>query len=102
MEKEHIGQTHVALLAGRGSGGGRWNGLSERASGDEVALLEGVLKLDTVLFWADARFEGFGIRVILGEDFRNPAFELVSFCEVLNKRFDILRRIRNGLRPSDQ
>lgn len=68
-----MGQTQVALLAGAGSGGGRWKGLSAREAGDAVALLEGVLSPAICLFCVDDRFEGFGTNVILAEDFKNPA-----------------------------
>jgi hypothetical protein len=71
FEKAQIGQIHVALLAGEVSGEGIWNGLSDRDSGEAVALREGWL--DAPRFWRDVRFEGFGKRVILAEDFRKPA-----------------------------
>jgi hypothetical protein len=71
FENVQMGQTQVALLAGVGSGGGRWKGLSVREAGDAVALLEGVVS--PCLFCVDDRFEGFGTSVILGEDFKNPA-----------------------------
>lgn len=45
FEKEQIGQIHVALVAGEGSGIGRWKGLSVRDNGDDVALLEGEFRL---------------------------------------------------------
>lgn len=73
FEKEQMGHIQVALLVGDGSGVGRWNGLSERDSGDAVALLDGVLRLDTFLFWTEDRLEGFGTRVIFEEDFMKPA-----------------------------
>jgi len=73
FEKVQIGQTHVALLGGAGSGGGRWNGLSARWAGEAVALLEGGVSPVMFLFWIEVRFEGFGTSVILGDDFRNPA-----------------------------
>lgn len=73
FEKLQIGQTHVALLAGVGSCGGRWKGLSRRRDGDAVALLEGGVSPAMFLFWIEDRFEGFGTRVIFGEDLRKPA-----------------------------
>jgi len=73
LEKVQIGQTQVALLAGAGSDGGRWKGLSARRAGEAVALLEGVDNPATCLFCVDNRVEGFGTNVILEEDFKNPA-----------------------------
>ena len=73
FENVQIGQTHVALLAGAGSGGGRWKGLSAREAGEAFALLEGVLSPAMFLFCVDDRLGGFGISVTLGEDFKNPA-----------------------------
>ena len=78
LDKEHIGHIHVAVLAGGGSGAGKWNGLSVRDNGDAVALLEGVARLDIARFWIEDRFEGFGTRVIFAEDFKKPACAYVS------------------------
>lgn len=50
FEKEHIGQIQVAELAGVGSEGGRWNGLSARDNGDAVALREGAARVDRARF----------------------------------------------------
>jgi hypothetical protein len=43
LEKEHIGQIHVAELAGEGSGVGRWKLPSLVDEGEAVMLLEGLL-----------------------------------------------------------
>lgn len=45
-----MGQTQVALLAGAGSGDGRWKTLSARPAGDAFALLEGGVSPDMCLF----------------------------------------------------
>lgn len=50
FEKVQMGQIQVALLAGTGSGGGRWNGLSTREAGDAVALLDGAASPAICLF----------------------------------------------------
>jgi hypothetical protein len=73
FEKVQMGQTQVALVAGAGSDGGRWKGLSVRRAGEAFALLEGVVNPAACLFCVDGRFEGFGTKVIFGEDFKNPA-----------------------------
>lgn len=73
FEKEQIGQIHVALLDCEGSAIGRWNGLSERDSGEALALLEGALRLEMLRLCTEDRFEGLGTRVILADDLRNPA-----------------------------
>ena len=80
FENEHIGQIHVAELAGVGSGVGRWKPPSALDKGEAVVLLEGLLKPETMRFWTDDRLEGFGTRVIFAEDFRKPAY-----CNVSNK-----------------
>jgi len=80
FENEHIGQIQVAELEGDGSFVGRWNGLSARDDGDAVALLEGILRLVTFRFCTDDRLDGFGTRVILAEDFKNPAYLNVRVC----------------------
>lgn len=72
FEKEHIGQIHVPVLTGVGSSAGRWKGLA-RGEGDDVALLDGWLKLDTARFCTEDRFAGFGKRVIFAEDLKKPA-----------------------------
>jgi len=41
--------------------------------GDDVALREGELRA-AVLFWTDILLEGFGTRVIFGDDLRKPAY----------------------------
>ena len=104
FEKEHIGQIHVAELAGVGSGVGRWNPPSALDKGEAVVLLEGLLKPDTMRFWTDDRLEGFGTRVIFAEDFRKPAY-----CNVSNKNNNrhvhvkpSLHRIHSGQRLSDR
>ena len=71
FEKEHIVQIQVAVLAGDGSGVGRWKGLSIR-DGDAVALLDGPLRLEIARFWIEDRFIGLGTRVIFGDDFKKP------------------------------
>jgi hypothetical protein len=63
----------VALLVVGNSGVGRWKGLSALESGVEVALLEGVFRLDIALLCNEDRFEGFGKRVIFAEDLNRPA-----------------------------
>ncbi len=73
FENAQMGQIQVAMLAGDGSGGGRWKGVSERESGEEVALLEGVLRLEIARFWIGALLGGLGKRVIFAEDLRKPA-----------------------------
>lgn len=79
FEKEQIGQIHVALLAGAGSEAGRWNGLSVRDSGDDVALLDGECRLARARFWTEGRFEGLGTRVILADDFKKPACNVIKY-----------------------
>ena len=73
FENVHMGQTQVALLDAVGSAGGRRKGLSVRVVGDDVALREGELRA-AVLFWTDILLEGFGTRVIFGDDLRKPAY----------------------------
>lgn len=73
LEKEQIGQIQVPVLVGVDSAVGKRNGPSERESGDAVALLEGVLRLEKLLFWTEDRLEGFGTIVIFAEDFKKPA-----------------------------
>lgn len=46
--------------------------MSARIAGDDVALLEGKPS-PAALFWMDMPLEGFGTRVIFGDDFRKPA-----------------------------
>lgn len=70
FEKLQIVQTHVAEEAGLGSGGFlgelSWRGELVNAVRDAAAAeLAGLRR--------DARFEGFGTMVILGDDFQNPA-----------------------------
>lgn len=79
FEKEQIGQIHVALLAGVGSEAGRWNGLSVRDNGDDVALLDGECRLVRARFETEDRFEGFGTRVILADDFKKPACNDINY-----------------------
>lgn len=72
FENVHIGQIQVALFAGAGSGGGRWNELSDRLAGAAEWLRIGKLRA-TVLFWNGDFFGGFGTSVIFGDDFKKPA-----------------------------
>lgn len=74
FEKEHIVHIQVAVLAGVGSGVGKWNGLSARDDGEAVVLLEGVYRLDIARFCMEDRLGGFGTKVIFAEDFRKPAW----------------------------
>lgn len=68
-------QIHVPVLVGGGSSVGRWKGeASVRDSGEAVALLEGLYKLEMFRFWTEDRFAGFGTRVIFAEDFKKPAW----------------------------
>ena len=84
LEKEQIGHIQVAVLAGEGSGAGRWKGLSVRESGDAVALLDGVPRLDIARFCTEDRLDGFGTSVTFAEDFKKPAFKYVS--KVINPK----------------
>jgi len=78
FEKEQIEQIQVAVLLGVGSGVGRWKGLSARANGDAVALLEGPLRLDSPRVCIEDRFLGLGTRVIFGDDLRNLACAAIN------------------------
>jgi hypothetical protein len=98
FEKVQMGQTQVALLAGFDSGAGRWKGLSLRPAGDAVALLEGVLRAENVLFWKDARFAAFGMSVTLAEDLRKPA--CISSVRHLPRGDQDLRRTHIYPHPS--
>ena len=71
FENEHIVQIQVAVLAGDGSGVGRWKGLSIR-DGEAVALLDGPLRLEIARFWIEDRLIGLGTSVIFGDDFKKP------------------------------
>ena len=73
FEKLHMGQTHVAVLFGTGSGGGR-QGLSDRCEGEAVPLRRGVVPRAGDRACNDDRLVGFGIKVIFAEDFRKPAY----------------------------
>jgi hypothetical protein len=92
LEKEQMRHIQVAVLAGEGSGAGRWNGLSARDSGDAVALLDGVLRFDIARFCIEDciedRLDGFGTRVIFGEDFKKPA------CSDVRRRISFQGRIQ--------
>jgi hypothetical protein len=74
FEKEHIRHIQVAVLADCGAGdGGRGNaGVPVRGRGDEAPLLEGRLSR------LDDRLGGLKCRVILGDDFRKPAWYIQS------------------------
>jgi hypothetical protein len=72
-----IGHIQVPVLFGAGSEVGRLNGLSERV-GDAVALLEDPWRLDTPRFCIEDLLVGFGTRVILADDFRNPAYRMIK------------------------
>lgn len=80
FEKEQIGQIQVPVLIGATSAVGRRNGLSVRDAGDAVALLEGepLLTPAKLRFCTDDRLDGFGTNVIFAEDFRKPAWMMVS------------------------
>jgi len=85
FEKEHIGHIQVAVLAGGGSVVGTRNGLSVRDNGEEVALLDGLPRLDTARLCTDDRLDGFGMRVIFGEDFRKPACHKVRMHDKIRR-----------------
>lgn len=75
FEKLHIVQTHVAAPPSDASTGAGRKGLSVRGAGDELLLSLG--ELVPVAGGRDCneeRFVGFGIRVTLAEDLRNPAY----------------------------
>jgi hypothetical protein len=71
LGKLQMVQTQVAVLAGAGSTGGALLGLSVRVAGEEVPL-PGASPGDRG--WSDERFVALGIRVILAEDLRKPAW----------------------------
>lgn len=66
-------QTQVAEVAGDGSAGAGRSGLSDRGIGDAVLFLDEPAATAGDLDWREERLVGFGIRVTLGEDLRNPA-----------------------------
>lgn len=68
FEKLHIVQTQCAVVTGGGSDGGLY-ALSLRA-GEAESVLEGDAACDMARLWSDDRFNGFGMMVILGEDFK--------------------------------
>lgn len=99
FEKLQIGHIQVPLLLGGAAGVGRWNGLSDR-EGDEVELLERPLRFDTArLCMIEERLRGLGIRVILAEDFKKPAWPRQTYPLPHNLREDI-RRTRTSPHPS--
>lgn len=73
FENVQIVQTHVAVLGGGFSTGGALKGLSERWSGDEVPFLDGVDPTLGERACSEDLLGGFGTRVTLADDFRNPA-----------------------------
>lgn len=73
FEKLHIVQTHVAALASDVSTGAGRKGLSVRGVGDELLFLGEAVPVAADLDWSEERFVGFGIKVTLAEDLRNPA-----------------------------
>lgn len=68
FENEHIVHTHVALGDGVGAGERRPSGV----------VADGVWALGEADETRDSCFEGLGCNVILGEDFRKPAWTRVS------------------------
>jgi hypothetical protein len=81
FENVQIVQTHVAVLAGGWSTGGALNGLSARCCGDAVPFRDGVVPRPGERDCSDDRLEGFGIKVTLADDFRNPAYRsCLSIC----------------------
>lgn len=71
FEKLQMVQTHVAEVVGGGSDGGP-DGPSER-EGEPVLARPGAGEKADALVWREARFKGFGTRVIFAEDLRKPA-----------------------------
>jgi hypothetical protein len=71
FEKLQIGHTHVAAPT-EGAAGCR-KGLSALGAGDALLDLEGPAASEAERVDIDDRFEGLGISVILGEDFKNLA-----------------------------
>lgn len=102
FEKVHIGHIHVAELTGTGSGVGRWNGLSVRDNGDAVALLDGVLRLDTARFCTEERLEGFGTSVIFAEDLKKPACQGVRALLASKVITSAIHRIQTDQSPSNR
>jgi len=71
-----------------------------RDDGDAFALLEGALRLVIFRFCTDDRLDGFGTRVILAEDFKNPACSKVRVCHTCS-RYISSHRNRIGQLPSN-
>ena len=71
FEKLQMVQTQCAVVTDGGSGRGRFV-LSLR-TGEAASVLEGDTACDIARLWREDRFSGFGTRVILAEDFKNPA-----------------------------
>lgn len=74
FEKLQMVQTHVAVLEEGGSIEADRRGLSDRWRGDAVPFLDGVDESAGKRDCSEDRLESFGIKVTLGEDFRNPAW----------------------------
>lgn len=72
FEKLHIVQTQVAELFGGCSTGAARKGLSDCETGDAVPFLGEPVPTPGDLDWTEERFDGFGIKVTLGEDLRKP------------------------------
>jgi hypothetical protein len=71
LEKLHMVQTHVAVVTDFGSGGGLGDA-SGRGEAVEPFHWEDPV-VDVVRARLEERLGGFGMRVILAEDFKKPA-----------------------------
>lgn len=78
FENVQIVQTHVAVLGGGFSTGGALKGLSERWRGEDVPFRDGADPTPGERACNEDLLGGFGIRVTLADDFRNPAYRFLS------------------------
>lgn len=88
FEYVHIVQTQVADVVGDGSTDAGREGVLDCGMGDAKLFLGEPEPTAGDLDWSEARFEGLGIKVTLGEDLRKPACteKISARCHLRSRR----------------